>query len=459
MNEHDLRERQREIAARLNELDNSNPGNTLTGEARLEAEQLRREQTDNQRLLLELGVRRRRVLALSRDPRNVEEAVPSAHRLGEAPDRTERQREALRTIERLHQAGLKDRGAERLDDIVRRDRHGAESSYIAAAGSEAYYRAFGRIVQYGPDAVTLMLSDAEREAVLAVSRAQAERALAVGVGSTGGFAVPVQLDPTVIPTSDGAINPLRNIARVEAVTSNEWRGVTTAGLTAAYAAEAAEASDNSPTLAQPSVFPERAQAFVPFSIEVSQDWGALAEELGRLFRDARDELEAEKFITGTGHTANQPEGLLVGGTAVVATAAATTLAVADLYSLKEALPPRFQPRAVFVGHAVSFDRVRRLTGPGSTEAPVWADEPAAILRRPAHEHSEMPSTLTSGGSVITYGDFSHFLIADRIGMTVEILPHLLGSNRRPTGQRGAYCYWRSTSKVLAWQAFRTLKVT
>jgi len=43
-------------------------------------------------------------------------------------------------------------------------------------------------------------------------------------------------------------------------------------------------------------------------------------------------------------------------------------------------------------------------------------------------------------------------------MNVEIVQHLIGANRRPTGQRGFYAYWRNTSKVLVNNAFRTLRV-
>ena len=43
-------------------------------------------------------------------------------------------------------------------------------------------------------------------------------------------------------------------------------------------------------------------------------------------------------------------------------------------------------------------------------------------------------------------------------MTVEIIPHLFGPSQRPTGSRGAYCYWRTRSKVLDPAAFRTLKL-
>jgi predicted phage gp36 major capsid-like protein len=36
------------------------------------------------------------------------------------------------------------------------------------------------------------------------------------------------------------------------------------------------------------------------------------------------------------------------------------------------------------------------------------------------------------------------------------VPHLFGANRRPTGQRGLYAFWRNNSKVLVDNAFRVL---
>jgi predicted phage gp36 major capsid-like protein len=42
---------------------------------------------------------------------------------------------------------------------------------------------------------------------------------------------------------------------------------------------------------------------------------------------------------------------------------------------------------------------------------------------------------------------------------VEVLPHMLGTNRLPTGQRGMYAYWRNGAKVLDANAFRALTGT
>ena len=64
------------------------------------------------------------------------------------------------------------------------------------------------------------------------------------------------------------------------------------------------------------------------------------------------------------------------------------------------------------------------------------------------------TALTSGASVITVGDFTRFLIVDRVGMTVELIPHLFGTvNHMPLGRRGLYCYWRTSSAVLRLAGF------
>lgn len=54
------------------------------------------------------------------------------------------------------------------------------------------------------------------------------------------------------------------------------------------------------------------------------------------------------------------------------------------------------------------------------------------------------------------GDFSRFVIIDRIGLTIELIPHIVGTNHRPTGQRGLFAYWRVGSKVVDAGAFRAL---
>src|ERR1044072_7036702 len=59
--------------------------------------------------------------------------------------------------------------------------------------------------------------------------ADEQRALSL-TGASGGFAVPVTLDQTLIPTSNGAVNPWRAISRKEQIVgSKTGDGVTPGG--------------------------------------------------------------------------------------------------------------------------------------------------------------------------------------------------------------------------------------
>ncbi|MFM7270174.1 MAG: hypothetical protein ACKO2C_00875 [Actinomycetes bacterium] len=59
-----------------------------------------------------------------------------------------------------------------------------------------------------------------------------------------------------------------------------------------------------------------------------------------------------------------------------------------------------------------------------------------------------PHPLTGAANILVVGDWSNYVIFDRIGSTrVELVPHLLGTNGRPTGQRGVYAYFRTGSDV------------
>jgi HK97 family phage major capsid protein len=70
----------------------------------------------------------------------------------------------------------------------------------------------------------------------------------------------------------------------------------------------------------------------------------------------------------------------------------------------------------------------------------------------------MVNTTTTGSKVAVIGDWDYFMIGDHLGMTIEIVPHLFGASRRPTGERGFFAYWRTGSVVLAPNAFRYLEV-
>ena len=63
-------------------------------------------------------------------------------------------------------------------------------------------------------------------------------------------------------------------------------------------------------------------------------------------------------------------------------------------------------------------------------------------------------------TVATIGDFNQFMIIDRVGMSVELIPHLFHTfNSLPSGQRGLFAYWRNTSDVTVAAAFKHLRIS
>jgi HK97 family phage major capsid protein/HK97 family phage prohead protease len=299
------------------------------------------------------------------------------------------------------------------------------------------------------------------------------RALALGVDPYGGYAVPFQLDPTIILTSNGAINPLRQLARVETITGKEWDGVTSAGVVVTRAAEGAEVGTGDAQLIQPTVRTTRVQGFVPFSIELDVSWGALRSQMTALLMDAKDVEEATSFVTGNGVAPNV-NGLVysvsssnasVGTASTVYTAGTAALAVADLYSLENAMAPRFRQQSGYLASRTVYNKFRQLfQALASAAFDSWvrpsAGQPATFNGYPAFEVSTMSGNIASGQLALLQGDFKQYLIVDRVGMGIELIPHLFGpTNRYPTGQRGILAIWFNNAQVLVPNAFRLLEIT
>ena len=135
----------------------------------------------------------------------------------------------------------------------------------------------------------------------------------------------------------------------------------------------------------------------------------------------------------------RPSASITGGTITVATAGTATLGIADIYSLEEALGPRFQPRAVFVGTNAIANKVYRMAGGGSTEPPVFNEDRTRILGKGYYELSTMDAATTSGKKVLIYGDIAAaYRMVDRIGLSVELIPYVFGASaHRPIGARGS----------------------
>ena len=390
---------------------------------------------------------------------------PDAGRRGDG-DRDGVLGRAHRAIEAAARSGLlPDSAAEHATGLIEtgsvRDRTLA-ARWAAAAGSEAYTRAFAAVVM-DPQRGHMTWTAEEQDAYRAVEQVAGEmRAMSLSDAS-GGFMVPLTLDPAIMLTGGGVVSPLRRRARVATIVTDSWNGITSAGVTSEWLAEAAEAAAVTPTLAQPSVPVHKLSTYVEYSVEVGMDAVNFVRELQTLMLDSAVQTAETAYTVGTG--SGQPTGLI---TRLMATAGsiitpttAETFAAADPVKVQNALPVRFQRNASWLAALATINTMAGWEGSSGLRFPEIAN--GQLLRRPLDELSVMDSSfdaaVTAANPLLVYGDLkAGFLIVDRIGATFEIVQHVLGSNRRPTGQRGAWLWQRTGSDAVVPNAFRVLNV-
>ena len=371
--------------------------------------------------------------------------------------------QARRTIEAAFRSKtLPDYAAERATDLVSTGPLGDQdiaARWAVATGSEHYRSAFTKLLA-DPGKGHMLWTGQEQDAYRAVAEVKASmRALSTGTGA-GAEMLPLVLDPSIMLTSGGSSNPLRQLGRVVQTVSNSWRGVTSAGVTAEWKVESAQAADATPTLAEVDIPNHFGDAYVPYSFEVGMDALNFSNELSILLNDAADQLQAAAFMNGTG--SGQPSGVTLSmpSGSKVTSATADAIVAADVVKVQNALPPRFQAKAQWVANLTTINTIGSFeTTNGSLRFPEVAN--GNLLHRPLNEGSYMGTagaTTTAGNdNTLLYGDFkAGFVITDRIGSQVEIIQNLVGANMRPTGQRGVMLWFRTGSLRVVDNAFRLL---
>lgn len=335
--------------------------------------------------------------------------------------------------------------SDQKDEVERQIRKNTDiARRILVTETEDYRTAWQKLVTQ-PQPI---LSDGERTAVMAYME---YRAMSEGTTTAGGFGIPVFIDPSIIMTAQGTDNPFLELARQADVNTNQWKGVSSAGVTWSFDAEGSAVSDDSPTLAQPTVPIYMARGFLPYSIELGQDYPGFADEMATLLAAGYDELLVDKFTRGAGST--EPTGILTALSANtnvrVALTTGGTLGAPDPYKVWQALPQRFRRNAAWLMSVATNNAVRQLGTANVYHAFTvnlpqdWAD---TLFRRAVRESPYMPDVTTNTTATIglaAVGDFSNYLIARRGGMSVELVPALFDvTYNRPTGQRGWFAYSR-----------------
>ena len=291
------------------------------------------------------------------------------------------------------------------------------------------------------------------------------RAMSEGTDSEGGFGIPVLIDPSITLTTGSTVAPVLDLARVVTITTDEWKGVSSAGVSFSYDGEGAEVSDDAPTLAQPTVPVYTARGFIPYSIEVGADYPSFAAEMRRLLDEGYINLIADKTIDGTG--SSQPTGILTALDAntnveVVVTTDGAFGAV-DVLKVWKELPERYKANSTWLMSTDVENEIRTFAA-GADSAYYTVDLSAGgigtLFGRPIRTTDYMPEFTGSTGAanILVVGDFSNFLVAQRAGMSVELIPHLFATgNNRPSGQRGWFAYARHGYDSINDLGFRLLQ--
>lgn len=327
------------------------------------------------------------------------------------------------------------------------------------ASQPAYMRGFERYMAAQGDVVRY-----ERDEAEAIELART--ALNITTGASGQFLLPTLFDPSIVKTGTAVRDGIRQLARVETITQNVWNGVSAGNVTAYWAAESAAFTDGNPTMAHPAVTAAKLTAYLPGSYEVFEDATQL-NQLPGLIAEGMDFVEQTAFINGSG--SNAPKGIV---TAISATAGSTvtittrgsftSASYQDVYAIVNAVPTRFEQSSTWVANKATYNLVNTMspTGGGSLywrnfDQPGWTSPP--LLGYPTQSASDMASTYASGTVFAILGDFSRYLIVDRVGVTIEFVPQIFNSTPLPIGQRALVAHKRVGGDCLDLNAFRFLK--
>ena len=374
----------------------------------------------------------------------------------EAVDRAlKRAEESAKSLE------LRAEQEQRVERLIRSTAADTDGSHIARrlllTENDDYRSAFMKAMTSPTPAWT-----PEEARAIAAFREWEQRAMAEGAGTTGGYGVPVLIDPTIILTAQQSLNPFRRISRVVTITTNEWKGVSSAGVSWSYDAEASEVSDDAPGTGQPSVAVHTARGFVPFSIEIAQDYPGFASEVSVLLAEGYDELEAQKFAVGSG--SGEPTGIVTALDAntnvEVATTTSGVLGAPDITKVWKALPDRAKSNATWVMGAGTASDIAAFGDAYGTRTTDLTGQLERLRNRPVEAATYIPDFAggTNAANILVVGDFRRFVIVERAGMSVELVPHLFHtSNNRPSGERGWFAYARNGSNVVDAGAFRILQ--
>ncbi len=257
------------------------------------------------------------------------------------------------------------------------------------------------------------------------------------------------------------------------ITTDEWKGITSAGATSYWTTEGVTMTDGGPTLAQPTVTAKKLTTLIKYTFEFQGDYPNWASQMATMMAEARSEKLVEAFTQGTGLAA-QPTGIVTGleanaATSKVMVATDGGLYPADFYALWGALPVKYRANARWMLNTSVSNAVRHFSvGSSAADANftvnLMQSEIPQLFGKPVHYNDYMDNAVGSGGvtsasdiTPVILGDWRNFLIVQRVGATIETVQHMIDTTTgNPNGTRGTFMWERVGSGVINPNGFRYL---
>ncbi len=195
-------------------------------------------------------------------------------------------------------------------------------------------------------------------------------------------------------------------------------------------------SDDTPVLGQPSISVFTARGFVPYSLEVEQDYAGFQNEMARLLAEGYNELIADKLVRGSGN--GEPKGYITALDAVTASEVRLTTAGAfgdvDIYKVWKNVPERFRSNASWIMSVDVNNRIRHMGTANNTFHAYTVALPAGaadqLMNRPVFTSSYFPDFTGTTGTANVRDDLEHPLL-HRVGARLRRIHHPLRLARLP----------------------------
>lgn len=344
------------------------------------------------------------------------------------------------------------------------EQNGDERMYrlVLATTSPAYKTAFGKIARSGGRVDAANLTSDEREALEYTE--SIKRAVSMTTDNAGGYLVPTDIEAAVTLSATGTDNPIYGLARRVQTTSDTYRVVTSPNAAWSWDGENTEVSDDTPTFANVDIPLYLAQGFVPFSYASQGSISGVTGIISDVLMGGWNDLVGAALTTGSG--SSQPTGItvaLTGGSSEI-NAAGEAIAVADTYSLWEALPARHRRNATWMANIAIINDLRQLSDAANFNLLVdlQAGSPPRLFGAPLVENQDMDGAINAAATANNYslvvGDFQHYVIAEGVGTTTRFIPDVFGTTGRPIGASGIYMSAHFGADSVLDSAFRMLDI-